>query len=327
MRSPGFNGEEVTDPDRSLPWLGEKIGDDPRFPIGTVEFWWAPVMGSALLSAPEDPTLPGYDQQLRAFAIQRREISRLAEYFVLSDYRLKPLLTAMTLSPFFAVGPPKVDVGEAASLVKALNVQVDRRLTPEELLAKTYELTGVIVGESAPTVSLEMWGSRGMLYRAATMLGGIDSFRVTRRSRVANPLSVRISEQHGTSLACSVEFIEANVRDGQRMLLNGVEFSAVPKDNEVTRSKISDLYRRLLGLRVTTDSEEVDTLVQLLIEGHSLGPIECAAPVDNSGISRANHRLRMSGAIDDTARWGFSDNSGWRFVLNFFFTHYDFLYD
>ncbi len=98
MRHPGFKGSAAPDDESSLVWLAQQMANDPRFAVGTVEFWWPAVMGSDILRAPEDPALPGYGDKLMAFNLQRSEVGRLGARFAQSGFQLKTLLKEMVAS-------------------------------------------------------------------------------------------------------------------------------------------------------------------------------------------------------------------------------------
>ena len=57
--------------------------------------------GTEVLIAPEDPEGPDYDQRLRAYNAQESLVSQLARKFADVDFRLKPLLAEMLISPWY----------------------------------------------------------------------------------------------------------------------------------------------------------------------------------------------------------------------------------
>jgi len=327
MREPGFNGLTVPDADRSLAWLGEKIADDPRFPVGTVEFWWGAVMGQPFLRAPEDPSLPYYDAKLAAFNLQRREIKRLAEVFVSANYRLKPLLVEMVTSKWFTHTESGEDNNLTVSeMLEELRLGSVRRLTPEELAAKTESLTGIVLG-SHPVPPTNGYGEgfygEGMLHAQRTLYGGIDSYKVKTRQRSPTALSAIVADNHATTLACTIEELDVGTADGHRILLNGIEnITSRPKDDRATREVLQRLYSQLHGRDYEFNSPEIDFLIDLATETHDSGYTVCPAQEDD-WVSRIRKSMQEQGYWVD----GGHRNHAWRMVLNYLFSHFDYLYE
>ena len=117
----------------SLQWLALQIVEDPRFATATVKFWWPAIFGTEVLIAPEDPEGPDYDQRLRAYNAQESLVSQLARKFADVDFRLKPLLAEMLISPWYRT-EGLTDPNQAESrFVELENIGSGRLLTPEEL--------------------------------------------------------------------------------------------------------------------------------------------------------------------------------------------------
>ena len=81
MRAPGFNGGLVNNADNSLPWLGQRMANDPRFATAAVKFWWPAVMGADAALAPEEVSDSDYSERLALFEEQNGFIEALGQQF------------------------------------------------------------------------------------------------------------------------------------------------------------------------------------------------------------------------------------------------------
>ena len=325
MRPPGFAGKVAPDAWNSLQWLADHMVNDPRFPVGTVEFWWPAVMGRDVLRAPEDPALPNYTQQLAAFNFQRHEINQLASSFVANGYSLKQLLLEMVVSPWFSSGEA---VSADLALFSAAGLGTRRLLTPEELDAKTLSLFGWRVDEkySGDGVLPETWTF--ISRRANIVLGGIDSYQVKSRARDVSAISLQAIEQHAAAVSCVVVEIEAETVDGHRRFLNTINFSDPIEDNADVRAILAKLYKRLHGRRVDIHSDEVDLTIDLLLEAYqnSAGDPGCykndyegykamASQLDSRGVRQSRDRSDVA----------FANILAWRLLFDYLLSHYDYV--
>ena len=327
MRKPGFNGKTAPDSKTSLPWLAHKMANDPRFAVGTVEFWWPAVIGHDVLRAPEDPSLLNYATELMAYNLQRSEISRLALAFSRSGYSLKVLLKEFVQSKWFnaismAQDHPYSDVLSIAG------IGARRLLTPEELNAKTYSLLGFKVDYKISTYHLPL--EESLLDRQRVALGGIDSYQVQSRSRYLSPLGAIVVDKHATSAACTVTDVDRLITDGNRLLLNGVDFQTPLSDTAALRDTLSNLYLQLHGEYQRPDSQQVDLLVELLVEAYELEHHFCHqnTEVRNQLIARARSQGLL---VEDPDRYLTAIEAGntmaWRLALDFMLSHYGYLYE
>jgi hypothetical protein len=310
MRHPGFRGSAAPDDESSLVWLAQQMANDPRFAVGTVEFWWPVVMGSDILRAPEDPALPGYDDKLMAFNLQRSEVGRLGALFAQSGFQLKTLLKEMVASPWFTANRVAAD-HPYEDVLQLSGVGTKRLLTPEELQSKTQAITGVVLGYDTgwilptPTSYLE---------RNRIVMGGIDSYRVKKRAREFNSVAATMSEKHSGGIACVLAEVEKETKEGSRALL-------------------VDVHARLHGKNYDRDAPEIDLALQLLMEAAEF-PVTnvCYAPLDTRpDVERALSRLENLGIRKDPSRAVPEVESinayAWRMTLDYLMSHFDYLYE
>ena len=329
MRHPGFKGSAAPDDESSLVWLAQQMANDPRFAVGTVEFWWPAVMGSDILRAPEDPALPGYGDKLMAFNLQRSEVGRLGARFAQSGFQLKTLLKEMVASPWFtanrvAVGHPYEDV------LQLSGVGTKRLLTPEELQSKTQAITGVVLGYDTgwilptPTSYLE---------QNRIVMGGIDSYRVKKRAREFNSVAATMSEKHSGGIACVFAEVEKETQEGSRALLNGFDFADPIIDSPEMRDLLVDVHARLHGKNYHRDAPEIDLALQLLMEAADFPVTDvCYAPLDTRpDVERALSRLENLGIRKDPSRAVPEveriNAYAWRMTLDYLMSHFDYLYE
>ena len=324
MRAPGFRGLTAPDQDVSLPWLAQQMANDPRFNVGTVEFWWPAVMGHEVLRAPEDPDLPGYDDQLMAFNLQRSEIARLASAFSRSGYRLKSLLKDLVRSRWFNA----VSMSESHpyhDVLAIAGIGARRLLTPEELEAKTKALVGFTIDFTVSDWILPLEDS--YLNHNRIALGGIDSYQVQSRARNLSAVAAAVVSEHGASVACALGQVDRLIADGRRFLLNGVDFSEPVSDTAALRERVTEIYERLHGKSYSSESPEVDLVVDLLSQAYEL---------EYGCYSRDRDRLieaaRDQGILAEDPDRGpndveISNTVAWQLALEFMLSHFDFIYE
>lgn len=331
MRTPGFRGVVAPDNDTSLVWLGKQMANDPRFAIGTVEFWWPAVMGSAVLSAPEDPSLPGYSDQLMAFNMQRHEMGRLALEFSQSGFQLKSLLQSMVLSHWFNTSAITED-HPYKDVLLAAGLSVNRLLTPEELEAKTRALLGITVGYGVSDWILPLEYSYLSDFRLA--LGGIDSYQVKRRARGMTSLAAVVTGDHAFKLAEAIAETDREIQDGARTLLNGVDFTEDPVDSPSLRNVMVNIYSKLHAKSYNSDHEAIDLLVDLLMEAYELPEDLSWRYIGHKTGQEAERLLREAserGELKEDDRYRspeeYQNTKAWRLVLDYMLSHFDYVHD
>jgi len=324
MRVPGFNGKPAPSSDTSLAWLAEQMANDPRFAVGAVEFWWPAVMGHEVLRAPDDPSLPGYSDNLMAFNLQRSEIGRLASVFSQSGFRLKEMLKEMVRSKWFNA----VAMAEGHSygdVLAVAGIGARRLLTPEELQAKTQSAVGITIDYKEsdwilPTVSSYLDTNR-------IAMGGIDSYQVQTRARSLSAVGSAVSATHGASVACAISQIDRVIVDGNRLLLNGVDFREPVSDTPMLRDILTDIYARLHGKSYSSESAEIDLMVELLLEAYHVSG-GCYSWDRERLIDEARARGDLAEDPDrNMNNVERSNTRAWQLALDFMFSHFDYTHE
>ena len=323
MREPGFNGRSATDSETSLVWLAEQMANDPRFAVGAVEFWWPAVMGHDVLRAPEDPSLPQYADELMAFNLQRSEIGRQASEFSRSGFLLKELLKGLVQSPWFnAVA--MAEEHPYSNILALAGIGARRLLTPEELQAKTQALVGFTADFRVSDWILPTEDSYLNTNRIA--MGGMDSYQVQSRSRNFSAIGAAVSATHGAKVACAVSQVDRVIKDGSRLLLNGVDFKEPISDTPALRETVSQLYRVLHNRSYSTGSDEVDLVVELLLEAYQLEGT-CYSWDRDRLIEVARNEGSLAeqpGRINEVES---ANVRSWQLALDFMFSHFDYTHE
>lgn len=231
MRDPGFDGQTVTDRDRSLAWLAQRIVADPRFAVATVQFWWPAIMADAPLQRPEDSGDAGFDARLSAYQAQQTDIQMLAEQFADgiaggTPFNLRDLLVEMILSPWFRAESAAANLSDTQQWGLS-QAGSDRLLTPEELEAKTAALTGFTWrAHPDPYASDGIYSALGDRFRI--YYGGIDSLGITERARSLNTLMSNVALAQALSVACPTAVLDFAEPPDQRRLFSEVDRHTTP---------------------------------------------------------------------------------------------------
>jgi hypothetical protein len=196
MRAPGYYGSVLPDRNKSLQWLAEQVVNDVRFAEAAVKFWW--------------PTLFGEEFFHDALSTQQKNerintLSVLAARFRASN-NLKFLLTDMMLTPWYRAESKDTELSDSGIVYYTGG---KRLLTPEELVAKTSDLAGVVIDGYA--------NDFGSFY------GGIDSSSSLIRSREMTSLMNKVLERVAYENSCNIVAAEFNKAQGSRNLFVHVE--------------------------------------------------------------------------------------------------------
>jgi len=294
MRTPGFDSGVINNPDFSLQWLGERITNDPRFSAAAVKFWWPAVMGSEAAIAPEKITDSDYSERLALFEEQNSFVTSLGEKFSQGiegsePFNGKDLLTEMILSPWFTATGVEDSITSTPS--KVGNIGTRRLLTPEELEAKTYSLTGLKWGDSGVKQhALNQYDQQytKLIDEYAQLYGGIDSVGVTERARAMSALMVNVAERKALEMACPTVVMDFAKPKPGRLIFNDIEPEVEPNTEAGAlqiKSKIVELYGRFHGEDKDLDHTDVTSAYELLSaawEERKLFGDNLFAPIANS---------------------------------------------
>lgn len=264
MREPGIFGDKAPHPENSIQWLATEIVSDPAFAAATVRFWWPAVIGTEVLSAPEEVSDGDYEAQLAAFNAQDAAIQEFAASFVSEGMNLKDLLVEMILSPWF--GSAVADSSQLSASLEDAHAQAglgsETLLTPERLQRKTLALTGFNWNAYQNAYTSGVVTGLGDLYRL--FYGGINSQSITDRAREMTPLMSTVAMSHALESACPIVLKEFMLPSSQRLLFEDIESTITPANGESQiRAKLVELHGRLLGKTFSINSQEIGDAYQL----------------------------------------------------------------
>ena len=272
MRVPGFGGAEAPNPGNSVQWLAARVAADERFAEAAVRFWWPAVMGSEVAEPPESADDADFEGRLLAANAQAAEVERLARGFRAGfrqgrPYNLKDLLAEIALSRWFRAGA--LTDADPVRRVALRDAGARRLLTPEELARKTAALTGYQWGRRLPGrgwVTLGLQNELSHIY--GLLYGGIDSDGIKERARDLTAVMGGVARRHAAQVSCPVVVREFYLSpEANRRLFAGIGRGMTPaSDATAIRDKLVELHERLLGVRVTPNSPDVEAAYRLFVD-------------------------------------------------------------
>ena len=280
MRVPGFGGDQAPNPDNSAQWLAKQIVADERFAEAAVKFWWPAIMGNEVAEPPEDEEDADFEALLLAANAQGAEVTRLADGFRRgfrgrAAYNLKDLLVEIVLSKWF-----RADSVEDADPVRSVALRdagAKRLLTPEELSRRTGALTGFEWGRTIG--SFGCWGGcerrpSELTGKYRLLYGGIDSDGITQRARDVTSVMAGVAERHAVEVSCPVVMRELYLLpDAERRLFAGIDQYVTPsRGADTIRNKLVELFDKLLDVRITPHSPDVEVAYRLFADVVENGP-------------------------------------------------------
>jgi len=282
LPEPAFLGQALTaDAGDPLRALGALVAQHPRFGLGVLMPVLADLIGTDILTPPNDTVAEDYRARYLAFRIQQIEIQRLRREFAgPASLRLKPLVKAIVKGAFFrAVGAPAVDEVTAEALAIA-GVGVGALLTPEQMARKIESVTGLTLRSGNDPTGRDMFRN---FREYRLMFGGTDWDATPQRYREPNAMGVRIAMRTGNSVAClAVPQDFAIIDPAARRLFRNVDLDTT--DEAAVRVEIRRLHRLLLGEDLPEGHAELDATYQLWLQsraalqgGNSQRGMQCEA--------------------------------------------------
>ena len=316
MRIPGFGGAAAPDPDNSVQWLARRIAADARFAEAAVKFWWPAIMGSEVAEFPEEAADADFAGRLLAASAQDAEVMRLAQGFRSGfpgssrRYNLKDLLVEIVLSKWFRADAVTDDDPVRRTALREAGAR--RLLTPEELARKTLAVTGV---QWARDFARFYPSDRGRQFNALTeeyrlLYGGIDSDGITERARDVTSVMAAVAKRHAVQVGCAVVLRELYLLpDARRRLFAGIR----PADNSagVIKTKLVELHDKLLGVRVTSDSPDVQAAYDLFVDVSNRGRRAGKDRFEWWNCDFAHDDFFMQGIMDDALVRRQNDDGWW----------------
>lgn len=340
MRPPGFGKDKVPAEQlgTALNWLGQRVGDDPRFGVSAVMTAYTMLTGQAPLLAPSDPNEPGFTAGVQAYLLQYNVFSEIAQKFEASGQNYRVIIHELVKSPYFraqnALELTEEEAGRYGDLGAA------RFIGPELLARKVEAVLGYPWKPRA-------WESNSLLsaqeYRI--LYGGIDSDEVTRRITTPNGVMANIAERMANEMACLVVPRDMRLPSAERRLFPFVDATFAPKDDngfevppavQAIRQNIVHLHERILGEKLSDSDPEVDRTYGIFLASWEEGHQAIMADPESWDKKQLRwqcqvHEDYFTGApISDPEKTIQDDKfamRAWMNVVSYLMTDYAFLYE
>ncbi|MGH1346743.1 MAG: hypothetical protein ACRBN8_34570 [Nannocystales bacterium] len=246
MVAPGFEGETIPTGERwrALQWLGERVADDPRFPVAMAEHAWYVLTQTPVATPPLDTEHPLYPARIRAYEEQRRVIEAAAEAMQGSGGDFKQAIRSLALSEAYRA--------EATSEVLSESREAELEftgahalLTPEQLDRK-YELL----------LGYDIHGENVLSRGSDILYGGLDYRSVVERLDVPNAVMGAKMRKWANQVGC--EHVPQILLGTQETPLDLFPYvDAQTTDTTAITDNIVHLHWLLLGRDDAADSAEV----------------------------------------------------------------------
>lgn len=318
MLPPGFIDKLAPNPDNSLQWLAQEFVNDSRFGTGTVNFWYAAVMGRDPYDQPENPEDADYQSSLAAYSTEQQLMQAIAADFVAGAagngaHNLKDLLVDLAMSDHFR--SESVSEMTAVQAVELEEVGSGKLLTPEQLNRKLLEVTGYEWS----------YGSASALELVYNLVyGGIDSFGITERATDLTTLMSTVVTAMANEVSCSIAAKDFSLDQAQRKLFTSVELYNLPTTSSAAiRSNIQYLHKQMLGEELSSNDPEIDATFALFED------VWNARIAANNGASvNSASEICIFENIDDPVT---SDANqilrSWAVVINYLLRDYKFIHE
>jgi hypothetical protein len=258
--------QPTTDTRDPLRWLAEQVSRHDRYALGVLMPVLADLIGTQILSPPTDTSGEEYQAKYVAYRMQQLEIQRLRREFAGPfGLRLKPLVRAIVMGPFFrAIGTTETDETARRALAIA-GVGPGTLLTPEQLARKIESATGLTYRSGRDPAGRDLFRSFRD-YRL--MFGGTDWDATPERYREPNAMSVRIALRMGNEVSCVAVSQDLSIKDpAARKLFRNVTLTTTPEagGEAAIRTEIRRLHRWLLNEELADGSPELEATYQLWV--------------------------------------------------------------
>lgn len=314
---PGFQNKSmaVSDFKTAAQWLGHEAVQDRRFPQAMVNHAYYILLGRQPLKFPKDPTAPDFEQQLRAYEVQREWLKGVAERFVQSNYNYKQVFKELIKSPYYRVERVENTL-EPERQAQLKDLGVARLLSPTQLDRKIQAIFG------------ERWrmNNRDVLLDTSYfryLYGDIDSNQVTERLTEPNGLIGGIVKLMANDLPCRTVAKDFKRDAAERKLFVHNEVDDLPGDaqaDERIKLTLQHLHLQLWGEQVDVSDEALNRAYQLFVDVQRDGK----AAIDAKDASADLDSTCRSGDLTKDPNYTVR---AWMAVLSYMLQDYAFLYE
>lgn len=271
MAPPGFGAKDLP-PDqygKGLPWLAQRVVEDPRFVISVIYTVYTGLTGHRPLPYPTDAAAADHAVKLVAWNAQDAFFRKVAADFQAANLNLKAVVKAIVKSPYYRGVGVKAEVKPESAALLA-DVGTGRFLTPEMLNRKISAVTGIRWRKQYEFEKRHDWLDEDfeMLY------GGIDSDSAPVRLSAPNGISTSVAWRMAAEVSCSVTAYEFTRPKDQRLLFPLIDKDEVPEsaghsvDGAVKsiRGNLVYLFDRVLGQKLAENDPEIDRAYAVFLD-------------------------------------------------------------
>ncbi len=327
MLAPGLGDEVMPAEDygHGLQWLGQRISDDIRFSRAMVDMVFYGLTGQKALSEPTDPGSPTYAADLKAFHVQDRVFSDIADAFIAQDYDYASLVALLVESGYFRARNVEGGLDELrqAELAPLGSIRLS---SPEQFHRKIAAVTGYSWLDAGGTSLLTRGRALHLMY------GGMNSDTVLEPYEEVNGVMSNVITRMANEMACRATAADFALEANDRRLFPHVELTAIPGiDDAAIEANILYLHERILGERITADDPRFADTLFLFENVHADGlsgmaageyPATLIAPCQRSTHPETGSPLEVP-IVDDsdyTAR-------AWMAVVSAMLGDFEFIYE
>ena len=332
MEARGFNGASMPlagNVDRSVAWIAGEVVRDPRFARSVVKRLFRGMTGQQPLAVPAADVAADAPVRL-AYQAQVAHFNDLRDILVMADFRLKPLIRAIVLGPYFRADA----VVDAATQSDAVHQYsgAERLLTPEMLHRKIIATLGQRWERYGhPRLTTSRSDSLRVLY------GGIDSDNVVTRITAPNGIMASTQARMAHEMACIVTARDFFRPQSERLLfpLVGQTQRLLTDDGDIDpvartayEQNLVYLFWRLLGQRLEAHDLDIQQALNLMVTVQSRGRDQFGERLnyncDLTNDPETGESLPSERKITDDAGYVLRT---WQAALVYLLTDYRFVYE
>lgn len=294
MKPTGFDKQQMPHEATrtALQWVASQVVMDKRFAQSAVHIMFEGLSGQRAIKEPDDPTVEGYLETIKAAKVQRQIFAEIAQRFTDSNYNLKTVVKEIVKSPYYrAYNAVGLDRSRELELAE---VGMGRLLIPEQLNRKIKATTGYPWGERPNPES----GFEGRDYLLGAdngyrlFYGGIDSVDTVERITEPNGIMANVAKRMANQVSCVAVPQDFGKPAAERKLFPLVEDNYMPEDSNgfevpasaaAIRSNIQYLVQRMWGEYRDINDPEIDRIFGLFVEVWKDGQAGLAVPDGEEG--------------------------------------------
>ena len=275
----GLHNRDADGP--ALPYLGQLIASDPRFPSAMVRYAWKQVIGDAPIGAASDLHGADFDARTTLILSQERYIQSLVTGFVRQNYNLMWVYRQLFTSTWYRAK----SLNQVNQLSDEVYEGIGRfgTMTPEGYFRRIEAVLGEPWPLNVLATENRVSGTEERLKRAfftrtdsetlnfdlkfgmlddsfAAFFGGIDFQNNLTRARQMNSIMTLVSRRVANEFSCLAVYADLRRDVEDRLIFKSV---TTPLDSEdampaaEVQAVLVDLFQHFLGEALAIDDDEI----------------------------------------------------------------------